>query len=457
MNRLAIERIVVLVSASFALIPGSVAAASETLAAKHEYNFRVGVGRVEVTPTENPLPQLMGGAFPLPAESVDLPLFVKAIVIAAGDQKVALVTLDVLKYPSVEADRAAREIEKQTGIPSGHVTISSSHTHSGPLYDYFEDRLVRSIVKATTQANAKLTPGRIAFTQTQVTGVSHNRRLLIDGEAWNSWLVQPPERRTSLPAAGPLDTTLMALAVMGQDGRYQAILWNYGSHPNANRAHAISPDYPGYFQRYVNERLGYDTMTLYLPGAAGDVNPKPGSTPDGIGRELAYKLVESLKTLEFIGDASLRVERRTLKIPDREDPYFAEREIAKKWPAKLESFREMYASTRARAPASHVAHITGIRIGEKFAMITNPSELFVDVALEIERRSPIEYTMIVQQTNGALGYLPGVKDFALKGYEVWYGEHSNLSKNAAAMLEESSVEILGNLALPPTDSAASAR
>lgn len=411
--------------------------------------FEAGVGQVEITPTENPLPALMGGATALPAEFVDLPLYVKAAVISDGERKVAMVTLDILKYPSVQTELAAERIEQATGIPAEYVTITSSHTHSGPLSQYYldesngSDRLIDAIVAAVKAADKDLEPCGLGAVETEVADICFNRRLLLEGEVWNYWLVKPPELRDALPASGAVDFGLQALVAVTEDGKYKAILWNYACHPNANRKPAISADFPGFVQQFLNEKLGYETTALFLPGASADINPR--GTPETIGLTIADKLLESLTTVRYIGEPVLSVERRTLQIPGREEPVFAEEEIAAKWPGMLEAYRESFRSTRLTASAVYPAHLTGIRIGEHFAIVTSPGELFADIGLDIKRRSPISRTMTVQQTNGALGYIPAAKDFGLKGYEIWYGEHSNLSVKAGESIEDESLRILKRL------------
>ncbi|MEZ6148535.1 MAG: hypothetical protein R3C09_00300 [Pirellulaceae bacterium] len=69
--------------------------------------FDVGIGLVDVTPTNEVL--LGGSPFPKKISEVDTPLFVKAMVISSGTQKVAIVTLDHLKYPTNLADMAGAD------------------------------------------------------------------------------------------------------------------------------------------------------------------------------------------------------------------------------------------------------------------------------------------------------------------------------------------------------------
>jgi len=411
------------------------------------FPFQVGVGQVDVTPNE-PLPALMGGASAMPAQAVALPLFVKAIVVAASDKKIAMITLDILKYPSSQTDQAAKRIEEMTGIPADHITITASHTHSGPLFNYYEDsngndKLTDAIVQAVQEANADLTPVKLGVATADVADIAHNRRVLIDGEAWNDWFFRVVASDQTFPAAGPVDPELLALAAVQEDGTYKAILWNYAAHPNANNALVISADYPGYVQQFMNEALGYDTVTLYATGASGDVNPS--NKPDIIARTLAAKLVESLKNVEFIRKPVIYVDQRTLLIPGRENPVFAEDEISAKWPNMLESYRSSFNSTLMSARDKYETNITGIRIGDDFSIVTSPGELFVSIGLDIKSKSPIKHTMVVEQTNGAIGYIPAANDFELKGYETWYGEHSNLSVKAGETIRSESLDILKKL------------
>lgn len=408
-----------------------------------EYNFNVGVGKVDITPTADPLPMLMGGSSPKPAESVSLPLYVKAAVISAGEHKIALVTVDILQYPSTQTDFAASQIERETGILAENVIISASHTHSGPLHNYYTDGLIGSIVEAVKEADKDLTPSKVGIAVTQVVGASRNRRLLVNGEVWNEWMI-PAAHRSVLPAAGPIDPELQVLAAVTEDGKYKAILWNYAAHPTANNTPTISADYPGYVDKYVNEQLENDTMTLFLPGASGDINP--GSMTSSImGRIIANKLVASLENIDFIAKPTIRIDHRKIQIPGRENQAFAVDDISTKWPSTIEQRRQSFIRRLLSARATYETNFTGITIGDHFAIVTNPAEFFAAIGLDIKKNSPFNDTMVIQQTNGDVGYVPTAKDFELKGYETWYGDHSFLSVHADEMIKNESLSILRDL------------
>ena len=66
------------------------------------------------------------------------PLMAKAIVIAAGDDKVALVGIDLGRGPTEAMMKIIRrEIAEKAGIR--HVLITGSHTHHGPVIELTDE------------------------------------------------------------------------------------------------------------------------------------------------------------------------------------------------------------------------------------------------------------------------------------------------------------------------------
>ncbi|MCC7334008.1 MAG: hypothetical protein IT422_02860 [Pirellulaceae bacterium] len=418
--------------------------------------FDVGIDLVDVTPTNEVL--LGGSPFPKKTSEVDTPLFVKAMVISSGTQKVAIVTLDHLKYPSNLADIAREQIEESTGIPFDNIIICSSHTHSSPMWwnpCYKEDnRLLTPIHKAVELAAADLEPCKLGTATETVEGITRNRRLMVDGEVWNRWLVDrgaPDTTKDTYPAEGPIDPELIVLAAVNQNGKYKAILYNYACHADVTRPTMISADYPGHVQKVVSENLGYAVPALFLAGACGDINPYPyGNSPDNsqapvFGRKLGNGVLESLEHLEFITSSTLCAESRNANMPGREDPCFAEEEITRKWPETLEVHRKAFQATMSQRKPTYEFWLSGIRIGDNFAIVTNPDELFCQTGLDIKKGSPFKRTMVVEQTNGSHGYIPTPNACEAGGYEAWYGEHSYLSTNAATIIETNSLDILAHL------------
>lgn len=59
--------------------------------------------------------------------------------------------------------------------------------------------------------------------------------------------------------------------------------------------------------------------------------------------------------------------------------------------------------------------IYAVRIGEN-ALSFLPGEVFVEIGLEIRRRSPFVNTMVIGYTDKCVGYIPAEWDFDLRGY-----------------------------------------
>lgn len=400
--------------------------------------YQVGVGTVDITPEGSVA--IAGNSQASMSSEVSFPLCAKAVVFALGEQKAAVITLDTLKYPTELAQEAMEAIGRETGVPAEHVMIVSSHTHSGPHYSTYDGLLTQKMVEAVQQAEKDLESVELKVATIQVDGVAHNRRLLVDGSAWNTWMVKLQQARYMYPAVGPMDPELQLLAAVTSEGTYKALLWNYACHANANNMGTVSADYPGRVQEYLNEQLGYTVTALFLPGACGDINPN--NTIESIACPLGDGILEALKTAVPIQEESMRFSTTIVDIPTREDPVFADEEIRQKWPEQHASYESNFQNTLSGARESYPAYVCALQLGESFAMVSNPGELFCQYGLEIKEGSSYAFTMVVEQTNGALGYIPTLEDYTVGGYECWYGEHSNLSMQAGEMIRDASLKLL---------------
>ena len=401
-----------------------------------------GVGSVDITPNEPIL--LAGSPNQLKSASISTRLYVRALVLSAGGMKVAVVTLDTLKYPVEHVVRARQQIEKTTGIPASNVIICASHTHRGPLWSYYKDQLVTPIAEAVAIAARDLTPCRFGTAKGKAEGVSECRRVIKDGNAWNRWLLQPSEQH-EYPAEASADSEFDVLAITGKDGRYKAVVYNFACHAANTRDLTVSADYPGDVQQYVQKHLGYEVPTLFLTGACGDVNPVYSVSGELLGEKLGGEIMRCLGRLEPIAKPSLAIESREIQMQGREHPEFKEAEIARNWPKQLEHYRKSFNDMKKREKPSYPFSFMGIRIGEDFAIVTNPDELFCEIGINIKKKSIFKHTMVAEQTNGAHGYVPTANAFEGGSYETWFGEHSYLTTRAGEIIEKESLDILNRL------------
>jgi hypothetical protein len=293
-------------------------------------------------------------------------------------------------------------------------------------------------------AARNLTPCTLGTSKGQAEGVAECRRVIKDGTAWNRWQLAPDESH-KYPPEGPADPEFDVLAVIGKDGKYKAVVYNFACHASNTRDLTVSADFPGDVQQDVEARLGYDVPTLFLTGACGDVNPVPSAKKERFGEVLSGAIVQCLAQLEPISQPTLSIECREMAMPGREHPELKEADIARKWPGQLEHYKTAFNVMKKREQPSYRFFITGIAIGDEFAIVTNPNELFCGIGKSIKSHSPFKYTMVAEQTNGAHGYVPTAKAFAGGSYETWFGEHSYLTTRAGEIIEQESLDVLHRL------------
>ena len=104
-------------------------------AARAHAEIQVGAASRVITP--DPLLPVSGGmGAPKPAREKRGELTARAIVFRKGDVSVAVVSLDLLGFPSVLGDRVRAKVNR---IPAANILIGSTHTHSAPDCYAFPD------------------------------------------------------------------------------------------------------------------------------------------------------------------------------------------------------------------------------------------------------------------------------------------------------------------------------
>ena len=126
------------------------------------------------------------------------------------------------------------------------------------------------------------------------------------------------------------------------------------------------------------------------------------------------------------------------EIDDETDP----EEVEKTWKEEVEHFRKAFEEAVDNKKETYRLEINVITLGKDIAIVTDPCELFTEIGLDIKEQSPFRLTYVVEQTNGAYGYVPTEKAFLQGGYETFYGEHSFLERTAGTKIFNTSLELL---------------
>src|SRR5207244_3398918 len=133
-----------------------------------------------------------------------------------------------------------------------------------------------------------------------------------------------------------------------------------------------------------------------------------------------------------------------VRLPSAKDVTLAQEILAAAKRPVLQSQREIYARETvllAKYPARVKVVLQAIRIGQ-LGIVATPCETFVEIGLEIKRKSPLRPTFTIELANGYNGYLPTPEHHALGGYETWRARSSYLEANASLAVTRTLLDLL---------------
>jgi hypothetical protein len=286
--------------------------------------LKVGVAERVITP---PVGVPLGGYAGRPGPSVGVhdDLHARALVLEAGGERAALVSLELL-YPTPELVKALREeAEGKAGVPADSVLVAAVHTHSGPSVFGLDPCLERSYLDEYWS----LLPSLVASVVVEAAGRLAEAGIRFGRGRLDGWTVN--RRR---PGLGPLDNEVGALLLEGVGGPVAAVV-NFACHAVVlgHNNLLISADYPGAVSRAVKRLLG--ATALFLTGACGDVNPlTPGTSLERVydrsvgtfadveemGTAVACEAVKSLMGSRREEEVELRAVRREVKLSVQQVP-----------------------------------------------------------------------------------------------------------------------------------------
>ncbi len=425
--------------------------------------FRAGAATSNITP---PLGEsIVGGWKPYPATQIHDELYARCLVLDDGKVKVGIVLCDNVGIPREVFELAKNQVREATGLPSSHLLMAATHTHSATtargsskmieqsgLREY-QKFLANRISDGVRRALAQLEPARIGLGSVDEPSEVFNRRWHVQDSALLSnpfggtdqVRMNPPRGNPDLlRPAGPTDPQIAFLSVQSVDGRPIALLANYSLHyVGGVGAGEVSADYFGYFAEFIEGKLGAKDQTppfvgMLSNGTSGDINnidfrkKNPGRAPyekmQEVAQKIASRVHEAHQRLVFQDWVPLSAAESELLL-----------RVRKPTRDMLEHFARVATNTNQAAPG-HVR--TGI-YAERIALLKEapeeirvplqtvgigslgiaaiPFETFVEIGLELKDRSPFQQTFAIELANGSYGYLPTPQQHKLGGYETWLG------------------------------------
>jgi hypothetical protein len=248
-----------------------------------------------------------------------------------------------------------------------------------------------------------------------------------------------------LKAAGPTDPEIVFFSVQSKDGRPIALLANYSLHyvgPSAGPV--ISADYFGVFCDLIQEMLGADRQNppfvgMLSNGTSGDINNinwlkkrdkrwAPYEKMTQVATLVAQAVHRAHRQIEFHDWIELDAQQKELSLavrkPTEEQLAYARKILDKPEDAPMYHKRERVYANRVlgldKSPDNISIVLHAFRIGD-LSVCAIPFEVFVEIGLELKRKSPFSQTFTISHANGSSGYLPTAPQHELGGYETWLG------------------------------------
>jgi neutral ceramidase len=440
--------------------------------------FRAGAYAQDVTPRKFPI-SVNGGMQDRLAKGAHDRLHARALVLDDGTTRIALVIADFCMIPREVCDAAKAIAHNATGIPPERILIAATHTHSAPtLAGVFQSDPDADYVKALpamiaagiAKANERLGPARIGWAVGHDPTQVFNRRwkvkpgsaLLADPFGGTDQVKMNPgyQHPDLVEPAGPTDPEITLLSVQTPDGRPVALLANFSLH-YVGGLPPLSADYFGAFAAKMRELVGGDkaSVAMLSNGTSGDINninygaKSPGKQQPGeqiriVTDSVAKAALAAYQTIKYRDWVPLAMAQKELelgvRLPSAADVTRAKDILDKANKKVLTTLPEVYARETllmAKYTPQVKLLLQAIRVGD-LGIVSSPCETFVEIGLEIKRRSPLRPTCTIELANGYNGYLPTPEQHALGGYETWRARSSYLEVNASRVITDTLLGLL---------------
>ncbi len=456
-----------------------ISASAQTSAKK----FRAGANAKDITPTKFPI-SVNGGMTDRQATKANDRLHARCLVLDDGTTKIAIAVCDSCMIPRSITDEAKKLVRVGTGIPPEHILISATHCHSAPTVagvfqsepdEEYSSFLAHKIAASILQAHANLAPAKIGWGVGKDDTQVFNRRwkvkpgsaLLLDpfGRMTDKVKMNPGYQHPDLvEPAGPIDPDVSFVSVQSTDGKPIALLANYSLH-YVGGVPDLSADYFAVFADRMAGHLQADKnfVGIMSNGTSGNINNvnfgkaapgkrQPGEQARVVAESVAAAAFDSYKKIKHHDWVELKMAQKEIELgvrrPAEEDLREALDRLDQLKGKPLTKMPEIYARETmlmAKYPPKVKVILQAIRIGD-LGIVANPCETFVEIGLDIKKKSPLKHTFTIELANGYNGYLPTPEHHALGGYETWRARSSYLEVNASTAITAAWLELLKDVA-----------
>ena len=444
--------------------------------------FRAGAHAIDITPETFPV--IVNGMFlERTAPRAVGPLHARCLVLDDGSTRIAIAVVDIIGMPREMLDAVKKRVRESTGIPTEHIVICATHTHSAPSVigalgsdrdETYTRFLPPLLVKGIEKATANLGPARVGWAVAK--DYEHT--------ACRRWIFRPDRIGTdpfgdrnmranmhpghqspnAIGPSGPIDPDITMLSVQARDGRPISLLANYSMHYYG--APTVSSDYYGPFCSAFARLIGAEQcdppfVAMMSHGTSGDQYWVDYSKPKyswgdrkDYAELLAQVAVEAYKKIAYRGDATIQMGERKVtfrrRAPDEKRLAWAGKILAEMGGRKPQNKEEVYAreAIYLDAEPTRELKLQAIRIGN-MGITAIPNEVYALTGLKLKAQSPLQPTMNIELANGCEGYIPPPAQHVLGGYNTWPARTAGLEVEAEPKIVETLLGLLEEVSARP--------
>jgi hypothetical protein len=403
--------------------------------ASYSQELKVGSAKRIITP--DPLIAVSGGVgTPNPVNIKKGDLFVRAMVLVKGDEKIAIVNIDNLGWPAALGDRSRKLIK---GIPPENVLIGATHTHSAPdAYAFpntsgghsadldYLDRCVTLVADAVNEAllNAE----------------SVNLKIEV-GEAEGKIAYNYYAPKLYDPRCG----VIQAIGTKGKNrGKVLVTLVNYAIHPEVigNSRDILSPDLIGPLYDRIESKTG--GMAIFMNGAQGGMVTADNRLEDG---KEAADWEECKRIGNLLADEALRI-ISAAPVQQNPDIFCANKTV--NFPiesAMLKFILQNSPLNYANSDDDSISTTLNLLNIGSAQILTIPGEALPNIGYYLKRNMPTEHPFLFGLTNDALGYILTKEDF--NSFELYeYVSRTSLGEKTGEIMINELMEMIAKSPKP---------
>lgn len=421
-------------------------------------SFQVGFCRVVINPTKSVPLSGYGNAKSRYFTEVGEDITATVVAISDGEgNHILLVSTDISNAGSGFMRGLAPTISQKTGIPQEQIIVAGCHSHASIEVSYTEEP---AVVEYNTIASGKIVDAAVAALKDRkpaqmYTGsvetenlnfVRHYKTVTDTGET----VYFGDNFGTSIINDTTVHTTeadpTMHLLKFTREGGEDVVVVNWRAHPHFDDGSArtlLSSDFIGSFRNAFEDQTGVNVV--FFQGAAGNINAnsrisRERRTADGrtFGTLLAGYAIEGITnnmTQVETGTIQHQQVEFSAQIKRADSQLYSQAVMINALYDQMgntQEFKDIMATTqiRSRYHASSLISnaaltennakmtLNAVSIGEDFAFVTFPGEMFDTISVNVEEGSPYDSTMFIGYAVHHVGYLPSLIAFEYTSYET---------------------------------------